>query len=165
MIYLISGPTGAGKNSVAEEMAKLLDTAAIVDFDSIRAMFTKPHYTPWDGDEGKKQNNTTIELICQIANTMLAGGRTPIILDVLNNEDAAFYRKLLSEKPQIIQLMPSWETIVERNRTRAEKEGRIRLTDDQLQRVYSEQKNFGDYGQLIENDNHVPSETARQILG
>lgn len=164
MIYIISGPTGAGKNTAADELAKLLVTAAIIDFDSIRAMHTKPHYTPWDGKAGKVQNDTTIEILCHIANKMLSTGRTPIILDVINNEGVELYRGKLEERPKVIQLTPSWDAIIERNKVREEKEGRIRLTPGQLKDVYDEQKNFTDYDKLIDNTNLSPSDTARAIL-
>ncbi|HSX42041.1 MAG TPA: AAA family ATPase [Candidatus Saccharimonadales bacterium] len=164
MIYIISGPTGAGKNTVAEEMAKLLDTAAIIDFDAVRSMFTKPHHTPWDGEPGKHQNDLTIDLICSIAKTMLEDGRTPIILDVVDNDSAKQYHSKLEGEVQIIQLLPSWEAINERNRIRAEAEGRIRLTPEQLKMVFEAQQSFAHYDRLIDNSEQSPAETAQEIL-
>ncbi|MCR4277719.1 MAG: ATP-binding protein [Candidatus Berkelbacteria bacterium] len=164
MIYLISGPTGAGKNSAAEELAKLLDSAAIIDFDAIRNMFTKPHFTPWDGEKGKHQNDLTIELVCHISKTMLEDERTPIILDVVSNEGSNSYRRTLGKDIFCVQLSPTWEVVTERNRVRAKTEGRIRLTDIQLKEVFENQKKFTDYDIIIDNSSQTPSETAKEIV-
>lgn len=164
MIYIISGPTGAGKNTTAEVLVKLLDSAAIIDFDAIRSMFTKPHYTPWDGEQGKHQNDLTTELVCHIARTMIEDQRIPIILDVVDNESAKQYREKLGADIRIAQLSPSWETIVRRNRLRADKEGRIRLTPEQLKMVFEAQRAFTDYDQIIDNRAKSPAETAQEIL-
>lgn len=164
MIYIISGPTGAGKNTTAEELVKLLDSAAIIDFDAIRNMFTKPHYTPLDGERGKYQNDLAIKLACNIAATMLEDGRTPIILDVVDNEGAGLYRKSLGKDIFCVQLSPTWETVRGRNRVRAEVEGRIRLTDIQLKEVFESQKKFTDYDIIIDNSSLTPSETAQEIV-
>lgn len=163
-IYLISGPTGAGKNTVADEMAKHLERVAIIDFDAIRNMFAKPHNTPWEDEAGKHQNDLTIELVCYIAQTMAEDGRTPIILDVLSDENAKQYRKRLGSELKIYQLSPSWETVAERNRVRAEKEGRIRLTAEQLKMVFDSQQAFTDYDERINNGNQTPANTAEEIL-
>lgn len=164
MILLISGPTGAGKNTVAEELGKQMDSVAVIDFDAIRSMFTKPHHTPWDGEAGERQNDLTIDLVCQIADAMAKDGRTPIILDVVNNESAKLYREKLGSELRIIQLSPGWETIVEQNRVRAEREGRIRLTSEQLKMVFDAQQGFTDHDQLIDNSAQTPAETAQGIL-
>lgn len=159
-LIILCGPTGTGKNTVAEIVAQQRERCAIVDFDMLRNMFRKPHLTPWDGEAGQRQNNLGAEHACMVATSLLTNGYDCIVLDVLNDQTAALYRERLERfDPLVVQLLPTYEEIVRRNGTRSR-----RLTDAELRMVYESQAEVSDYDVRIDNTHLSPEETAKMVL-
>ena len=82
-MLLLSGPTAAGKNTVAQQIARQRERCAIVDFDAVRAMFVHPHLAPWDGEAGAAQLLLGVEQVCGLAHGFARAGWDVIVLDVV----------------------------------------------------------------------------------
>lgn len=159
-LIILNGPTGAGKNTVAGIVARRRERCAVIDYDDLRNQFRKPHLTPWDGQAGRRQNILGLEHASMLAKSFLANGYDCIILDVLNDETATLYRDLLREHgPVLVHLLPAWDEIVRRNRTRPP-----RLTDDELWMVYEGQTRLAVYDERIDTTDMSPDETADCVL-
>lgn len=159
-LVILSGPTGTGKNTIAELVAQQRDRCAVIDFDVLRNMFRKPHLTPWDGDAGHRQNVLGVDHACMLASSLLANGYDCIILDVLSDATASLYKEKLSHHdPVIVQLLPTYDEILRRNRTRPP-----RLTDEELEMVYQGQLEFSIFDERIDNTDLSPPEAADHIL-
>lgn len=158
-MLLLTGPTAAGKNTISHIIAKFHSPCAVVDFDLIRKMFVHPHLTPWEGEEGKKQQLLAIHQVCQLAISFKESGWEVIILDVLNNETLKVYNNLLCNYSlRIVQLLPSYEEVYKRFLSR----GRC-LTDEQFRDVSEEQVALCNYHLRLDNTNIDP-ETAARII-
>ncbi len=46
MLLILTGPAGAGKNTVGHILAQLREKCAVVDADDVRHMAIKPHIAP-----------------------------------------------------------------------------------------------------------------------
>jgi chloramphenicol 3-O-phosphotransferase len=139
-LVILNGPTGTGKNTVSEIVARRRDRCAVIDYDDLRNQFRTPHLTPWDGEA--------------------ANGYDCIILDVLDDESASLYRELLAgHDPVLVHLLPTWEEIVRRNGTRPP-----RLTDAELRIVYEGQERLSVYDRRIDTTDMSPEETASRVL-
>jgi chloramphenicol 3-O-phosphotransferase len=159
-LMILNGPTGTGKNTIAEIVAQGRDRCAIIDYDVLRNMFRKPHLTPWEGEAGHRQNVLGLEHACILAKSFLMNGYDCLILDVLSDETAGLYRELLKEyNPQLIHLLPSFEEIVRRNGTRPP-----RLTDEDLKMVYDGQRQLRAFDTQIDNTHLSPEEVADAVL-
>ena len=160
-LIVLNGPTGTGKNTIAEIVAQRRDRCAVIDYDDLRNMFRKPHLTPWDGEAGKRQNILGLEHASMLARSFVANGYDCIILDVLSDETATLYRELLADlEPTLIHLLPTWEEIVRRNGTRPP-----RLTRDELRMVYDGQDALTVFDVRIDNSDLAPEEVAARVHG
>jgi len=142
-ILVLTGPSGAGKNTAAAALARGRPAYAVVDFDAVRAMFVQPHHTPWDGNAGRQQQDLSVEMVCALALGFARAGHETVVLDVVTDASAAAYRRLLAPfGVRIAQLLPDRSTVVARAHARAVREGRSRLTPDELESVYRQQAAF-----------------------
>ena len=71
LIVILSGPTRAGKNTVAGELAQQIPRCAIVDVDVLRSMVFRPHKAPWDGEEGRFQQHLGVKNACRLARSVI----------------------------------------------------------------------------------------------
>lgn len=159
-LILLTGPTGTGKNTISEIIAKKRDKCAVIDFDVLRNMFRKPHKTPWDGEAGFKQNILGVEHACMLAKSLLDNGYDVIVLDVLYDETVNLYKEKLKEyNPTLVLLLPTWKEIKRRNETRPP-----RLKSEELEMVYKQQSELQVYDKKIDNTNLSPEVVAIQIM-
>lgn len=159
MLFL-TGPTAAGKNTVANLVAQSINRCAIVDYDLIRRMFVKPHLPPWAGEEGLAQHRLGAKLVSDVALGFQRAGWTVIVLDVITNQVFPVYKKMLSAVPvTIIQLLPSLEENVRRFYER----GPV-LTHEEFLYVYETQVEFRHADQRIDTTLMTAEEVAGQIV-
>ena len=158
-MLLLSGPTAAGKNTIASEMARRLEPCAVVDFDLVRAMFANPHKTPWDGAAGLAQQQLGVHMVCDLAKRFEADGWNVVILDVLSQATLKLYKTRLSESLKVVQLLPSYDVVLKRFNER----GPV-LTYEQLEDVYREQTQLAGYDLRIDNAQILPEIVAEQLL-
>ncbi len=159
-LIILNGPTGTGKNTISEIIAQKRNRCAVVDYDLLHNMFRKPHLTPWNGEAGKKQNILGLDHACKLAISFVKNDYDCVILDVLSDETAKLYLERLKEyKPTLILLMPSFEEIVKRNKTRPP-----RLTDEELKMVYKQQTELTLYDKNIDNSDMTAAEVATEVI-
>ncbi|MDO8593553.1 MAG: hypothetical protein Q7R59_01480 [bacterium] len=159
-ILLLTGPAGAGKNTVAEVVVKRRERCAIVDVDKVRWMLVQPHKAPWEGEEGQKQLELGIENSCFLARNFLRENCDVIILDVVTMETSGLYKRFLGNVGyKTILLLPSFEIVSERNHMRPE-----RLSDERIRDLYQLESEFEDYNQKIDNSSLSSEEVAEKML-
>ena len=158
-MLIITGPTAAGKNTVAALLARRRERCAVVDFDLVRRMFVQPHRPPWDGEEGRAQQLLGVRHVCSLAAGFADAGWEVVILDVLSDETAALYRRLLAPfSPRIVQLLPTYDELKRRFHAR----GPV-LTEDELAAVYEGQTTYTAYDLRIDNTALDPHEVASRL--
>ncbi len=156
-MLLLTGPTAAGKNTVALQLAKQQKRCAVVDFDAVRAMFVQPHHAPWQGEEGKAQQFLGVQHVCQLARGFSNAGWKVVILDVVSNETAPIYRSELNNL-KIVQLLPEFKELERRFNER----GPV-LTKEELMDVYRGQVKLKYYDARVDNTYLSPSGTVKTI--
>lgn len=159
-MLLLSGPTAAGKNTVAQQIARQRERCAIVDFDAVRAMFVHPHLAPWDGEAGAAQLLLGVEQVCGLAHGFARAGWDVIVLDVVSETTAPLYRRLLAPlSPLLVQLLPDFTELTRR----FEERGPV-LSPGEFRAVYAEQVAFEGYNLRIDNTALSAEAAAAQIV-
>jgi broad-specificity NMP kinase len=158
-MLIITGPTAAGKNTVAMQLARQRGRCAVVDFDLVRRMFVQPHEPPWAGEEGRAQQVLGVHQVCSLAEGFVAAGWEVIILDVLSDMTAdIYYLRLGRFLPRVVQLLPTFSELSRRFHER----GPV-LTEEELKVVYEEQIEYTKYDLRIDNTRLEPQEVASQV--
>jgi guanylate kinase len=158
-MLIITGPTAAGKNTVGILLATQRKRCAVVDFDLVRRMFVQPHQPPWAGEEGMAQQILGVHQVCSLATNFSEAGWEVIILDVLSNQTAEIYSRLLHHfAPKIVQLLPTYSELEKRFHQRG-----VVLTEDELKMVYEEQSKYTKYDLRIDNTRLEPQQVVAQL--
>lgn len=159
-MLILTGPTAAGKNTIGYLLAKQYSRSALIDFDAINNMFISPHYAPWQGEEGKQQQELCIKQVCTLAESFQQSGREVIILGVVDNNNLQIYQRFLSTPDLIIiQLLPTFPELSKRFIQRGPC-----LTEEEFQNVYQDQCDFNGYNFRIDNTLLEPSQSVQIIL-
>ena len=159
-VLILNGPTGTGKNTIAEILSKKRGRCVVIDVDLLRLMVKNPHKAPWQDEEGKHQQLLGGSNACLLTKEFIKNDFSVIILDVLSYETAKFYKDNLNEfEPKLVLLLPTWEEIVRRNKTRER-----RLTDEELKMVYQQQTELKTYDKKIDNTKLSAEEVAEKLV-
>jgi predicted kinase len=146
-VLLLTGPSGAGKNTVAAALAPRLGRCAVIDVDLVRWMVRQPHRAPWEGDEGRAQHLLGARNAGMLARSFLDAGYDVVLLDALTDEVAALYRAELSERGLwIVLLLPSFEEVLRRNRGRGP-----RLKEEEVVMLYEQHARLTDYDERVDS--------------
>lgn len=156
-ILILTGPAASGKNTISKILAQKTKKCAVIDVDDVRQMLVNPHKAPWEGEEGKSQQKLGVENTCLLARNFVKNNTDVIILDVVIDETATIYKRLLPEA-KIIFLMPSFEETHKRftGRTHSISEGEFKM-------IYAWQEKLTIYDERIDNSNLSPEETVEKI--
>jgi chloramphenicol 3-O-phosphotransferase len=158
-VLILTGPPGAGKNTIAAAYARQQARCAVIDVDLVRWMILQPHRAPWEGDEGRAQQRLGVQNACELARSFRAHGFLVVIHDVVSEETARLYRQELpGHEPKIVLLLPTFEEIVRRNALRPP-----RLTPEEIRAQYRSQAVFTDYDHTLDNTTLPPEEVAAQL--
>ncbi|MBI2845718.1 MAG: AAA family ATPase [Chloroflexi bacterium] len=159
-MLILTGPSGAGKNTVAVELAKQSSRCAVIDVDVVRWMVLQPHKAPWEGEEGKAQQRLGVKNACALARNFINAGFDVIILDVLSDDTARLYKEELKAiGPKIVLLLPTLNEINRRNTNRE-----TRLKPEEVKALYYQQQNLTEYDLKIDNSHLTAQELARQLM-
>lgn len=158
-VLILTGPPGAGKNTIAAAFAHRQERCAVIDVDVVRWMVLQPHKAPWEGEEGRRQQLLGVRNACGLARTFQAHAFPVVIHDVLSTETARLYREELRDHAlRIVSLLPSFAEIVRRNALRSP-----RLTRGEIDALYQTQAAFADYDYQINTTNLAPEEVAARL--
>ncbi len=158
-VIILTGPPGAGKNTIAKILAQKHDACAVVDVDQVRWMVLNPHKAPWEGEEGHCQQQLGAKNACVLTKSFSQNNFDVIILDVLSDETAQIFLEELNElNPKIVLLMPTKEEIDRRNTNRPP-----RLKEEEIANLYDEQNRLKTYNEKIDNSSISAEETAEKI--
>jgi len=91
-VLILNGPTGTGKNTIAEILSKKKERCTVIDVDLLRLMIKNPHKAPWQGEEGHKQQLLGVANACILVKEFIKNDFSVIILDVLSDETAKLYK-------------------------------------------------------------------------
>jgi adenylylsulfate kinase-like enzyme len=92
---IVTGPPAAGKTSTARRLARVRQRCAVIDVDDLRHLVVAGHAAPWQGTEGRCQQQLGVENACAIARRLAVYQIEVIIADMLSPETTTFYRRLL----------------------------------------------------------------------
>ena len=123
-VWLISGIPGAGKSTIAREIAGRLPKSAHIEVDLLREMVVSGGLKP--GQEPLAESDAQLALGAHhgalLADSLMAAGFTPVVDDVVLQLQLARYRTVLSSWPiRLVVLAPPVEIAIERDRERREK--------------------------------------------
>ena len=159
-VVILTGPPGAGKNTIVNIVARRSIKCAVIDADLVRWMILQPHKAPWEGEEGRKQQVLGARNAGMLTRNFVREGYDVLILDVLSKETATIYKKELREhKVKIVLLFPTYEEIVRRNTVRPP-----RLKDTEVKMLYGHQSRFVHYDEKIDNTNLSAEEVADKLI-
>lgn len=159
-LYILTGPAGAGKNTVASVFAKTRDKCAVIDVDLVRWMIIQPHRAPWEGEEGIKQQKLGVINTCTLTKSFIREGYDVIITDWISNETARLYKEQLKEyNPKIILLLPAYAEILKRNQIRPS-----RLKSDEVKMTYDVQAQLTMYDKKIDNTKLTPEQVVEILV-
>lgn len=158
-VIILTGPPGAGKNTISEILAQKRGACAVVDVDQVRWMVINSHKAPWEGEEGHRQQQLGVKNACMLAKSFSHNGFDVIITDVLSDETAKIYLAKLNESiPKIVLLIPTREEIDRRNTIRPP-----RLKEGEIANLYEEQLRLKIYDEKIDNSSLTAEEAAEKI--
>ncbi len=158
-VLILTGPAGAGKNTVAHELAKLREKCAVIDIDLVRWMVLNPHKAPWEGIEGKIQVRLGMKNGCLLTKSLIEEGYDVVILDVVDDELVKLYReKLNGLDVKVVLLLPAFEEVIKRNNLRPS-----RLTEGRIKELYEMEENLTVFDKKIDNTNLSAEDVAEEL--
>ena len=165
-ILILTGPSGAGKNTIATVLARVAPRCAVVDVDQVRGMFAHPRRAAWQGEEGHSQQILSAEIMVGIAARFALQGWSTVLLETLSDETAGLYRQgLAGPGTTIVRLLPAWAEVMRRFRERERREGRRRMTDEEIRLVYDGQVALRTFDLSIDTSAASPEAAAGELMG
>ena len=158
---ILTGPAAAGKSTIANALAQIHEKAAVIDVDIVRWMYRKPHFAPWEGDQGIEQMRIGAEHACMLARSFSEHGLPVFISDVVLNETIEIYQAQLQDYALlVVQLMPSWDVSIVRLRNRTPT-----ISEHEAMWVYEAQKKLTGYDYRLDSSTMTVEETVGAVRG
>jgi adenylate kinase family enzyme len=164
-VCIITGPAGAGKSTVAKELAKKFSRVAVINVDSLRNSIITGRVKPWPwNEESKLQVELSAENACALAKNFLSKGFSVVIDDVIGRQLLAYYSQNLKDfSPKFILLLPSKESLLKRFDTRGEGND-LRKRTEELHNKYLQRLQEVKWDAVIDSSNQTPAETVTSAL-
>ncbi len=162
-IYLITGPAGSGKSSVAKTLAKKLNRSAVIEVDKLRAMIVGGYVRPWPhNEEVESQLSLAAKNACDMALNFTEKYFTVFIDDVVGRKLLEQYSEFFKDKNfKTFVLLPSVESLLKRFDDRGDNK-ELRERTIELHKKFIEQKDKLDW-RIIDSTNQSLEETVGEI--
>ena len=85
-LLLITGATGVGKSTIAQQLAFAMAGLPIVEFDAVHAMFPRPLLSYWAWPDGVRQRMKAEGLVAFLVRDFLQTSSAVIATDVVNEQ-------------------------------------------------------------------------------
>ncbi len=164
LVFLVSGPVGAGKTTVARRLAERLPLAAHIESDRFQNLIVSgglhPHQEP--RKEALRQLHVRTRNVSLVADNFFRSGITPVIDDVIvYRERLQEYVALIHSRPlALVMLAPPLQVSLARDAARTEKNvGHIWGHLDGVMR-----QELTGTGLWIDNSGLSPNQTVDVIL-
>ena len=164
MIYLLSGPPGAGKSSIATALAQRFEHGIHIPMDDIREWVVAgaAHPENWT-DETTRQFALARTVAAHTATLYADAGFTVTVADVLSPEDVEAH--IHDPRCRKILLLPTLEAALERNATRTNKDFKTSELESLIRHVYHwMEKHEWSGWTVIDSTNLTLKETVDAIL-
>jgi chloramphenicol 3-O-phosphotransferase len=171
-IFLLTGPPGAGKSTLANYLVKQFPFGMHIPLDDLREWVVSGRADPvplWT-EETSRQFRLARQSAALLARKYARAGFAVAIDDIFFPEEAErLFEKPLKGLPlHKILLLPSLETCLARNFARTNKTFDTSLLIATIQNLHAalQAQPFAEYGwQILHSDGQTTAETAQQILG
>lgn len=130
---LLNGGPAAGKSATSLELARSFPRAAVFDVDDVRHLVVSSRAAPWDGQEGRTQQQIGVANACDIAQRVHKEGIEVVKSDVVTAATIKLYRRLLADVV-IVQLRLPLHEARRRATLRA-----VHLTDEEFESLHIQQ--------------------------
>ncbi len=157
-VLVLTGPPAVGKTTVGRLVALARTRCAMVDIDDVRHLVVSGHAAPWDGADGRAQQDLGVLNGCALATNFAARGVDAVLVDVLDDATAARYRDLLAD-PLIVQLTVHYQEALRRAHTRT-----VHLTWEEFGQLHGQQSQFTGAEFRIDTTHLSTEETAARLV-
>jgi 2-phosphoglycerate kinase len=163
-VLAITGPTGSGKSTVSEKLAKQIDQCVNIDADHIKHMIVSGFYKDDTNPGGWSFNQWGLvgDSIGILAANFLKEGYKVIINGYLDEPAWSNIQKQVALTHKVL-LLPHLDKVAQRD---AERKEEVRMGQDAVNehhKHFSTDSFFNDYIKL-DTTNHTEDETVSKIL-
>lgn len=163
-VLAITGPTGVGKSTISEKLAKQLDKCVNIEADHIKHMIVGGFYKDDSnaGGWGFNQWGLVGDSIGLLAKHFLNEGYSVIINGYIDEPAWTNIQKHIAINKKVL-LLPDVATVEQRNASRSDD---IKMGSDSVKEHHSHFSNDNFFNDFIKLDtsNHSPEETITEIL-
>lgn len=156
-IYIISGPCGVGKSTLAKELANHLEKSALVEGDHFLELYGEGSEPPWE-----ERLNIMWENIASTTNTLIQHDFN-VIIDIVVEDELEWFCKHFSHlnvKFKYIVLRADKDLLIER----IEKRGDTYLIDRSLLLLNQLENTPGNEKHLYDTSNKQPGDILKDII-
>jgi cytidylate kinase len=156
-IYIVSGPCGVGKSTVAKELSRKLKHSALITGDDIMSMIEEGYEPPWE-----EWLSITWKNILSLTRNFVQHDLNVVIDFVVEDELGWFYKHISDLNIQIkyIVLIGNENTLIER----LNKRGDARLIDRSLFLLKKLEHSVTNKKYLYDTTNKQPSEIVHDLI-
>lgn len=159
---LITGPCGAGKSTVADELCKRFDKTASINVDYVREMIKNGYTRPFPKTkEADRQISLATENACILANNFLKSGFNVFIDDVVISKEHLdeYYHKI--DNLLVFILLPNKNVLEKRDKTRGKEALNERALElhDKFNEIVNNRK-----WNIIDSSEHNIGQTVKEIM-